>query len=211
MFTLYNSPMHDIAVHHGVIDQYFADDAQQHKNFKPTVDGMEQRIAYSALSNCICETKQWMSANRMKSNESKTDAILVHGKHMPHEHPLMVGDVPIIQSKNVRNLGVIFDSRWTIEPQINSMCRRAYYHLHRISRIRKFLSDSAAAQLVHAYVTSTMDYGNSLLVGLPSKRLDKLQAVQNMAARLISRRRKYDHISDVLLNLQWLGLFSNNF
>ena len=120
----------------------------------------------------------------------------------------MVNDVPVIPSKNVRNLGVIFDSRLTMEPQINSMCHRAYYHLHRISRIRKFLSDSAAAQLVHAFVTSTLDYGNSLLVGLPSKRLDKLQAVQNMAARLIARRRKYDHISDVLINLHWLPVSS---
>ena len=48
-----------------------------------------------------------MSANRIKFNESKTDALLVHGNHTPHEHPLMVGDVPIIPSKNVRNLGVI--------------------------------------------------------------------------------------------------------
>ncbi len=88
------------------------------------------------------------------------------------------------------------------------MCRRAYYHLHRISRIRKFLSDSAAFQLVHAFVTSTFDYGNSLLVGLSSKRLDKLQDVQNMAAWLIARRRKYDHISDVLVNLHWLTVSS---
>jgi hypothetical protein len=126
MFTLYNSPIHDIAVHHGISDQYYADDAQQHKTFKLTVDGVEQRIAYAALSNCIGETRQWMSANRMKFNESKTDALLVHGNHTPHEHPLMVGDVPIIPSKNVRNLGVIFDSRLTMEPQINSICRRAY-------------------------------------------------------------------------------------
>ncbi len=81
-------------------------------------------------------------------------------------------------------------------------------YLHRILRIRKFLSDSAAAQLVHAFVTSTFDYGNSLLVGLPSKRLGKLQAVQNMAAWLMARRRKYDHISDVLINLHWLPVSS---
>ena len=62
----------------------------------------------------------------------------------------------------------------------------AYYHLHRILRTRKFLSDSAATQLVHAFVTSTFDNGNSFLVGLPLKRLDKLQSVQNMAAQLIS-------------------------
>jgi hypothetical protein len=85
----------------------------QPKTFKPTVDRMEQRISYAALSNCICETKQWMSANRMKFNESKTHAPLVHGKHSPHEHPPMVGDVPIIPSKNFRNLGVNFDSRMT--------------------------------------------------------------------------------------------------
>jgi hypothetical protein len=79
---------------------------------------MEQRIAHAALSNCISETRQWMSANRMKFKESKTNALLVHGNHTSHEHPLMVGDVPIIPPKNVRNLSVIFDSRLTMGPKL---------------------------------------------------------------------------------------------
>ncbi len=75
----------------------------------------------------------------------------------------------------VRKLGVILDSQLIMNNQIRSICNKSYFHLHRIAPIKTFLSVSALAQLVHAFVTSTLDYGNSLLVGLPSNRLDKLQ------------------------------------
>ncbi|XP_074645892.1 uncharacterized protein LOC141902152 [Tubulanus polymorphus] len=55
---------------------------------------------------------------------------------------------------------------------------------------------------------SRIDYGNSLLCGLPSSSLLPLQGVQNMAARVISRRRKYDHISPVPQELHWLPIQS---
>ncbi len=49
-----------------------------------------------------------------------------------------------------------------------------------------------------------LDYGNALLCGYPGRQIQKLQRVQNVAARLISGRRKYDHITPVLKDLHWL-------
>ena len=48
--------------------------------------------------------------------------------------------------------------------------------------------------LIHAFVSSRVDYCNNLLYGLPAYQLNKLQRVQNAAARLIFLESKYCHV-----------------
>ena len=43
----------------------------------------------------------------------------------------------------------------------------------------------SAERLVHAFITSKLGYCNSLLNGLPSTEIQKLQRIQNTAARLV--------------------------
>ncbi|KAF7705582.1 hypothetical protein HF521_020868, partial [Silurus meridionalis] len=66
------------------------------------------------------------------------------------------------------------------------------------------VSISKAEKLVHAFMTSRIDYCNALLVGCPSSLINKLQLVQNAAARILTRSRKYDHITPILSSLHWL-------
>ena len=106
----------------------------------------------------------------------------------------MVGGAHIFPSPVVRNLGVLLDSHRSMEAQINSSCKKAYYHLRRIARIKRFLSQSAVVQLVRAFVLSQLAYGNALLVGLPAARFAKLQLVQNSAARLICSKSKFANL-----------------
>ena len=68
----------------------------------------------------------------------------------------------------VRNLGSWFDSQLSMSTHISKLCSSAFFHLHNISRIRKFLSPAETKSLVHAFVTSRVDYCNSLLYGLPA-------------------------------------------
>ena len=76
--------------------------------------------------------------------------------------------------------------------------------MHRIAKIRKLLDKSTTEKLVHAFVTSHLDYCNSLLFGIPRGQLARLQSLQNAAARLVSRTRKFDHITPILTDLHWL-------
>jgi hypothetical protein len=92
--------------------------------------------------------------------------------------------------------------------QIMSVYRKSYFHISRIARIRKYRPRSSAAQLVHALVTSTLDYGNSLLVRLSAKRLLILQRVQNFAARVVYGVRDVESIIAVLNSLHWLPIES---
>ncbi len=65
-------------------------------------------------------------------------------------------------------------------------------------------STSNAEILIHAFMTSRLDYCNALLGGCSARLINKLQLVQNAAARVLTRTRKYEHISPVLSTLHWL-------
>ena len=83
-------------------------------------------------------------------------------------------------------------------------CRSASFALHRIRRIRSFLDKQTAERLVHAFVMCHIDFCNSLLQGLPAGQIQRLQTIQNSAARLVSRTKKYQSISPVLQSFHWL-------
>jgi hypothetical protein len=86
------------------------------------------------------------------------------------------------------------------------MCKSAWYHLRTIGRIRKYLDKKSTEQLIHAFVTSKLDFNNCLLYGLPGSLLHKLQAIQNAAARVVSRMPKHCHITPLLVQLHWLPI-----
>ena len=87
---------------------------------------------------------------------------------------------------------------------ITNTCKAAFYHLHDIRRIRKFLTMESTKVLVHAFIMGRIDYCNSLLYGLPTTHINKLQRVQNAAARLICSTPRFSHVTPVLFSLHWL-------
>ena len=119
---------------------------------------------------------------------------------------LQIGNIIVQSAQNVKNLGVIFDNCLNLKKQTMSISKSAYFQLRRIGSIRKYLNDNAATKLIHAFVTSRLDYCNSLLSGSPAYQLARLQRIQNSAARIVTRTRKYEHITPVLVKLHWLPI-----
>lgn len=95
-------------------------------------------------------------------------------------------------------IGVVSDGH------MKHLCRSSFYHLNTLSRIQKYLMKKSAAIAVHAFVTSKLDYCNSLLFGLFKYQLKKLQYLQNTAARIVTVIGKFEHITPVLLDFCWL-------
>ena len=83
-------------------------------------------------------------------------------------------------------------------------CNSAFYYLYNLRRIRKYLSKDSTKTLVHAFISSRIDYCNSLVYGLPEYQLNNLQSVQNMCAKLICNESKCCHITPLLVDLHWL-------
>ena len=82
--------------------------------------------------------------------------------------------------------------------------KSAYLELRRISSIRHVLTVDATKILVTSLVLSRLDYGNSLLPGIPQQLIDKLQKVQNCSARPIFKSSKCTHVLSLLAKMHWL-------
>ena len=74
----------------------------------------------------------------------------------------------------------------------------AYYQLRSIARIRRSIATAACRTIVHALVMSRLDSCNAVLYGLPDAPLQKLQLVQNSAARLVTGTHRRERITPVL-------------
>ena len=88
----------------------------------------------------------------------------------------------------------------------NKTCSSAFYYIYNMRRIRKYLSRSVTESLVHAFITSRIDYCNSLLYGLPNSHIMKLQRIQNAAARLVTGTLRFCHVTPLLFHLHWLPI-----
>ena len=122
---------------------------------------------------------------------------------VPETH-VTIGCEDITGSSTVRNLGVSMDKEMAMTQHINNVCKSSYFHLRNIQRIRPYLTIPATEAIVHASITSCLDYCNSLLHGTTKTDISKLQRVQNSAACLITGGRKYDHVTPMLKHLHWL-------
>ena len=202
-FCVYTLPLGAILHYHGIQYHIYADDTQLYLAF----DVQDPQPSLEKLGIAISDVRSWMISNKLKINDDKTEFLVITQPHLANrvnELKLQIGQCSIFPSPYAKNLGVVFDNTLCMEKQVRNICRSCIFHLRNIGSIRNLLSDSSAAQLVHSLVTSRLDHCNSLLYGLPDNKLNRLQRVQNIAARIITRTSKSEHITPVLQNLHWL-------
>ena len=130
-----------------------------------------------------------------------SNIMFVHSP-LPSVSHIEDADVPFASS--VKNLGVTLDSNLNMSQHISNTCKAAYIQIRHVSSIRHLLTTQTTQTLICSLAFSRVDYCNSLLSGCPQYLLDKLQNVQNAAARLVRKAKKSDHIHSILETLHWL-------
>ena len=206
LYPLYTRPRGNIIRHHTLDVHFYADDTQFYVSFMNS-DHEERNAAVTRLNDCIRDVRTWLTRNMLKLNDEKTEVILFTSKHglkSLSSITVIDGEQQQLQSSSVRDLGVIYDQHLSMSQHVHSLCRTGYYHLRNIGRIRRYLTLDATKTLVHALVTSRLDYCNSLRYGLPANHLAKMQRLQNACARVITRPGRRSHITPVLKELHWL-------
>jgi hypothetical protein len=156
------------------------------------------------LEACIADISTWMKINLLKLNQDKIELIIFAPNHRVKElgNCQLVPDGTIVTDVTyVKNLGVYLDKSLRIEQHIAVVSKSCFNQIRNIGRIRSYITDSACKTLGCSLITSRLDYGNARLYGVNASVLAKLQRVQNTAARLMARRKKYDHITPVLIEL----------
>ncbi|XP_028454539.1 uncharacterized protein LOC114568999, partial [Perca flavescens] len=198
----YMLPLGNIIRKHSINYHCYADDTQLYLSIKPDESGQLAR-----LQTCIEDIKSWMTHNFLMLNSDKTEVIVIgptHRRTSFSKDIVTLDGITLASSTAVRNLGVIFDQDISFNAHLKQTSRIAFFHLRNIAKIRNILCQNDAEKLVHAFVTSRLDYCNSLLSGCPNKSIKTLQLIQNAAARVLTRTKRRDHISPVLASLHWL-------
>ncbi|KAL2095649.1 hypothetical protein ACEWY4_007797 [Coilia grayii] len=202
LFSLYMLPLGNIIKKHNIDFHSYADDTQLYISVEPN-----KTTALQSLTSCLSAVTHWMSNNFLKLNENKTELLLIGPKDKREALLPSLGNLNQYVREQVTSLGVILDSDLSLKPHINKVTKTAYFHLRNIAKVRPFLTKPDAEKLVHAFITSRLDYCNALFTGLPKKSIEKLQLIQNSAARLLTKTRKMEHITPVLAELHWLPVY----
>ena len=178
LFTMYIKPLSAIIDSHSIINHSFADDLQL--QMSAPLDRISELL--HSMQSCIGDVKAWATANMHKLNYNKTKLMLVSSKRAKHLHNLptsiTIGSAQIHFKRSVKNLGFTLDCHLTMNVHVTNIARTCYFELRRLASIRRFLTSTATATLLSAFVLSRIDYCNSLLFGSTHDVTSHLQRTQ---------------------------------
>jgi len=150
----------------------------------------------------------WFAANGLKVNAEKTQLMAFGSRQNLRDLPdisVKFRDSVLKPCQKVKNLGVIFDPCLTWDDHVTTLTRKCFGTLIGLSHARHKLPADTIVTIVNALVLSHIRYCLPVYGNCTKKNLGYIQKIINFAARVISGRRKYDHVADVRETLGWLS------
>ena len=162
------------------------------------------------LDKCSCAVLEWFTHNGLSLNPTKTEVLNIGTRNGVG----LMKDVPFVQvagcqikpADDIKSLGVTLDCHLSFDKHVDLVCKSTSYHIRALRHIRASITFDMAKTVAHAIVGSKLDYCNSLLAGMTSTNLNKLQRIQNSLARVVTGKRKFDNITPALKELHWLPI-----
>ena len=207
-FSMYTFHIGHIIRKHNISYHMYADDIQLYLEFNPKVYS-EITNALGRLSSCIKEIKAWMTANKLKLNNDKSEffvAASAYNVHMVKNIHLHIGNEIIQQSAKIRNLGVMFDQTLSMTDHVKGIIKTVNFFLRCIYRIRRYITKESCNHLARSLILSRLDYANGLMLGISAKDRKQLQKLQNRAARIVFKAERLHPSAPLLTSLHWLPI-----
>ena len=207
LFTLYTQSLSTVICQSGHSYHFFADDSQLHNSSTPS----DFPVLVHSLKDCIEDVAEWMCDSMLKMNHDKTELIAIGIKPKISQVTLSLTPVSISVhnipfSQAVRNLGVFIDETLSMDVYFSHLCCILFCQIRRLGKIRNFLSTDEANKLALSFVLTRLDYCNSLLADLHDNKMNKLQRIQNHAARIVLRKPRHVSATSLLRTLHWLSV-----
>ena len=149
-----------------------------------------------------------MSQNFLQLNANKTEILVIGPENIANSIRMSLGSLASNVTDIAKNLGIFFDSHMNLEFHVNKVTQSCFYHLRNIKKIKPILTTQDLEKIIHAFVSSRLDYCNGLYSTLSSSSIHRLQLIQNTAARILTNTNRRAHITPVLAALHWLPIKS---
>ena len=201
LYTLYTAPLGKLIKNYDLKYHFYADDTQLYLSIEPS----NVNDLIFTLEQCIEDVKAWMHVNKLKLNDDKTEAILINPKkyEIYNDH-LSIGEENVKFANSAKNLGVYIDENLSMNCHITNLSKAVYLEIRKLKHMSKFVSESSLKTLATSFVLSRLDYCNALFKSMNSYQFDKLQRLQNFAAKVVLGKSLYDHVTPCLIELHWL-------
>ena len=210
LFIAYASTLDLVVQPSGLELNGFADNNSIRTTFRPSkLDHREEQATIDKIEATMLEVKSWMDQVHLKLNEAKTEFMYFGWPSQLGKCAVSTIDINgenIARSEVTKYLEAHLDSALNFKKHIKTKCKAAMFNLQRIRAARKYLTRPACNKLIVSLVISHLDYANGLLGGLPKSTIDQLQRVQNIAAKIVLGKGKYDSSTRCLGELHWLPI-----
>jgi hypothetical protein len=206
LFIMYTTPLSTVISNSSANHHLYADDTQLFISF--TATDFSHNI--SLLETSISNVSNWMSANFLSLNPSKTEFLVIglpqqlSKLNSPTIH--LPNNVTLSPVDSARNLGVILDKNLSYAQHISSVSKSCFLNIRDLRRIRNTIDHTTACTIATSLIHSKIDYCNSILLNLPATQTNRLQLLLNSAARAVTRTPKFHHITPILKSLHWLTI-----
>ena len=200
LYTVFANDLSHYALDAHVIQ--YADDTQV------LVSGRKDDIAalVSRMEASLVSLDVWFRANSLKVNASKTQLMVFGSRQNLRSAPAIEvhfrGET-LRPEYRARNLGVIFDPTLSWDAHVAHVVHKCFGMLIGLSHIRHYLPQNVIPTIVHGLILSHVRYCVTVYGNCSDKNHKQLQKIINFCARLVTGRRKYDHISDILNGPDW--------
>ena len=202
LYSIYSNDM-PLYVEDADIIQY-ADDTQV--LVSGSKSGMAQNVV--KMERSLASLSWWFRKNAMKLNANKTQLIVFGTRQNLKLLPLVsvkIDNTYINESQKVRNLGVIFDRHLLFDCHIDNVVRRCTGTLLSLCHAKHGLPAEVLPRIVDGLVMSSIRYCISVYGATSGQLTQRIQKCINFCARVLTGKRKYDHISGTLRSLGWLS------
>ena len=201
LYTLYTAPLGKLIKNYDLNYHFYADDTQLYLSIEPS----NVHDLIFTLEQCIEDVKNWMHVNKLKLNDDKTEAILINPKkyEIDNDH-LSIGEEKVKFANYAKNLGVYIDENLSMNCHITNISKAVYLEIRKLKHMSKFVNESSLKTLATSFVLSRLDYCNALFKNMNNYQFDKLQRLQNFAAKVVLGKSIYDHVTPCLIELHWL-------
>ena len=186
----------------------FVDDSKLYLSF--TVK--DATVVLQLINEDLAKIATWCFYNGLLINPDKTKLLVMRNRQMllrlPKDFHVTLLGKEVTPSNSVRDLGIEMDVMLSFDEHITNTVSSCFASLCQINRIKHLFDSKSLENVIHALVFSQLFYCSPVWSSTSKKNVSKLQSVQNFAARVVTGSRKFEHITPVLRDLNWLTVSS---
>lgn len=203
LFNLYINDLPAVCSHSNI--ESYVDDSKLYVSFLKNA----KDSAMADLKSDLTSVASWCCANQLLVNPGKTKLCVFGSSQMLKRTsipPIMFMGKELTIVTSVKDLGIVLDRHLSFNEHICTLVSDLMSKLCMINRIRHLLDQSTLLMVINCLVFSKLFYCSSVWSGTSKHNVGKLQLVQNFAARILSGKLKYEHITPTLKELNFLPI-----